>query len=139
MTNPKSDNMTEPNHTVTCKAEKNNCSSPTRRTEVWLGIDIPRMESAQEVAFNGDRAPAAAAADYESAGKSLFMCEHARAKQGADCSATGEKMEVSGKRGGRGRGADPSGHLSKGSGDGAAADDISDGQRCEACDKQTSE
>lgn len=86
------------------------------------------MESAQEVAFNGDRAPAEAAADYESAGKSLFMCEHARAKQGADCSATGEKMEVSGKRGGRGRGADPSGHLSKGSGDGAAADDISDGQ-----------
>lgn len=61
------------------------------------------MESAQEVAFNGDWAPVAAAADYESAGKSLFMCEHARAKQGADCSATGEKMEVSGKRGGRGR------------------------------------
>lgn len=61
------------------------------------------MESAQEVAFNGDRAPVAATADYESAGKSLFMCEHARAKQGADCSATGEKMEVSGKRGGRGR------------------------------------
>lgn len=59
------------------------------------------MASAQEVAFNGDREPvaAAAAADYESAGKSLFMCEHARAKQGADCSATGKKMEVSGEAG----------------------------------------
>lgn len=68
------------------------------------GINIPQMDSAQEVAFNNDRlaTAAAAAADYESAGKRLFMCEHARAKQEADCSATGEKMEVSGKRGGGG-------------------------------------
>lgn len=78
------------------------------------------------MAFNNDRV--AAAADYESASKRLFMCEHARAKQEPDCSATGEKMEVSGKRGGRGRTADWSGHLSKGSRDGAAADDILDGQ-----------
>lgn len=103
------------------------------KQQLWLleaqsrssGINIPQMDSAQEVAFNNDRVAAAAAADYESAGKRLFMCEHARAKQEADCSATGEKMEVSGKRGGRGRPSDPSGHLSKGGGDGgAAADDI---------------
>lgn len=65
------------------------------------GINIPQMDSAQEVAFNNDRV--AAAADYESVSKRLFMCEHARVKQEADCSATGEKMEVSGKREGRGR------------------------------------
>lgn len=91
------------------------------------GINIPQMDSAQEVAFNNDRL-AAAAADYESAGKRLFMCEHAPAKREADCSATGEKMEVSGKRGRGGQPAHLSGHLSKGSEDGAAADDISDGQ-----------
>lgn len=55
------------------------------------GINIPQMDSALEVAFNDGGV--AVAADYESAGKRLFMCEHAWAKQGADCSATGEKME----------------------------------------------
>lgn len=62
------------------------------RAEVG-GINIPQMNLAPEVAFNNDRVAAAAAADYESAGKRLFMCEHAGAKQEADCSATGEKME----------------------------------------------
>lgn len=62
------------------EGEENANPTSQRNVKNQSAIDIPLMEEAEEDVADSFYGTRAQAADYESAGKSLFMCEHARTK-----------------------------------------------------------